>query len=65
MEKIKELCGIHHFMYDVTKGCPFCRDERLNRLTNKYLKKEVVDEKPIKPISMTDIEKLKQNFNSK
>ena len=61
MKKVKELCNIHHFMYDSENGCPFCKKERLQRLSKKFC----MDTKGSDVINVNDINKLKEKFNSK
>lgn len=66
---IKTLCPIHHLYYSSTE-CPLCRDERIERLANRYVKPINFVGKDRKnnmkhDITSSDIEKLKDKFNHK
>lgn len=63
---IKTLCPIHHLYYSSTE-CPLCRNERIERLANRYVKpiNPVGKDNKERDITNIDIEKLKNKFNCK
>lgn len=62
---MKQLCNVHHFNYEVSKGCPFCQQEKWERIMKKAFvpKTEKVQEN--KPITEIDLDKLCEKFNVK
>lgn len=62
---MKQICPLHHFFYN-GENCPFCEQERIERLTQKF-DKHVSESKKDKTHEITedDLEKLKQKFNVK
>ena len=60
MEKV--VCKVHRFAYIQERGCPFCEQERLERMYKRYAPKK--EEKEVSNV-ITDeaILKLKEHFN--
>lgn len=61
----KKMCPVHRFNYSGNK-CPFCEQDRINSMVQKYnkpivSKKESIIDNNI--ISEDDIMKLKEKFN--
>ena len=72
MNLVKKFCIKHHFYYSGT-SCPFCENDRINELSKKYKvhKKEsdMCSKKKTKEVNreltIDDLNKLKEKFNSK
>lgn len=62
---MKQFCPLHHFFYN-GKNCPFCEQERIEHLSQKFDKNmsEIKKDKAHE-ITEDDLEKLKQKFNVK
>lgn len=60
---MKKYCPTHHFYY-TGEECPFCRQERIQKLDKRFNKKPVVEKESDadKEITMDDIQKLKDKF---
>lgn len=69
---MKQICPIHRFSYSGDK-CPFCEQERLEKLAQRYVvvdKPDVVgnvnnQERYNNPITEEDLKKLTAKFNVK
>jgi hypothetical protein len=69
---MKQICPIHRFSYN-GKKCPFCDQERLDKLAQRYVvvdKSDVVGNVNIQehynnPITEEDLKKLTDKFNVK
>ena len=67
---MKTLCPTHHLFYEGME-CPLCRQERIEKYTQKFAQHQPVKEiKPKKTekkreITDEDISKLMNKFNSK
>ena len=69
---MKQICPIHRFSYN-GKKCPFCEQERLDNLAQRYVvvdKSDVVGNVNIQehynnPITEDDLKKLTDKFNVK
>lgn len=62
MVKTKNYCPTHHF-YHTGERCPICEEEKIQRLSSKYTKREEIrrDEKP-REVSIESIQKLIKKF---
>ena len=60
---MKQICPLHRFFFN-GNNCPFCEQERIERLSQKF-DKNVSEIKKDKAHEITedDLEKLKQKFN--
>lgn len=59
MSTFKKMCNIHRFNYS-GRVCPFCEQERINKLASKFEKRQVKEENG--EITQEDIERLKNKF---
>jgi hypothetical protein len=60
----KKYCPIHCFNYSGSK-CPFCEQERVDRIVKKYTSKEVEITEESKEITQESLDNLLAKFNSK
>lgn len=64
---MKTLCPIHHLFYNGAE-CPLCKQERIDRYSQKFGKK-TGEKKPVekedREITENDLQKLIDKFNTK
>ena len=61
---IKNYCQIHHLFYEGNE-CPLCRKERAERYSQKFKKEEKPVKKEKTEVTVSDLNKLVEKFNSK
>ena len=64
---MKTLCHVHMFNYS-GNTCPFCEQERIDKMYKRFIKKsekQMENNSEPKEITQSDIERLKEKFNSK
>lgn len=64
---MKKLCPTHFFSYSGNK-CPFCEQERIDRLAQRFAKteeKKTVEKPAEREIEESDLQKLLDKFNKR